>query len=57
MGSEKLPGEYSFTTIRDNNVLYVDKTKYIYNLLSQPKGDYFLSSPRRFGKTLLLSTL
>ena len=43
--------------IRDGNFLYVDKTKYIYELLRKPKGDFFLSRPRRFGKTLLLGTL
>jgi predicted AAA+ superfamily ATPase len=36
--------------------IYADKTEYICNLLSGPKN-YFLSRPRRFGKSLLLSTM
>ncbi len=48
-------GEQSFQDLRKRNFLYVDKTQYIYQLL---KGKaYFLSRPRRFGKSLLLSTL
>ncbi|MFN4152109.1 MAG: AAA family ATPase, partial [Candidatus Sericytochromatia bacterium] len=39
------------------NMLYVDKTKDIYNLLSSGETYYFLSRPRRFGKSLLISTL
>jgi hypothetical protein len=37
-------------------MLYADKTKFIYNLLKEPQT-YFLSRPRRFGKSLLLDTL
>ncbi|MDR3223665.1 MAG: AAA family ATPase, partial [Methanobrevibacter sp.] len=53
----KLPiGRQDFRLIRENNYLYVDKTKYIYELIES--GDiYFLSRPRRFGKSLLLSTI
>jgi Predicted AAA-ATPase/PD-(D/E)XK nuclease superfamily len=41
-----------------NNYIYVDKTEYIYSLVNRTKGDYFfLSRPRRFGKSLLVSTL
>ncbi len=40
------------------NRLYVDKTEYLWSLIaSQPKGIYFLSRPRRFGKSLTVSTL
>ncbi|MDR0911273.1 MAG: ATP-binding protein [Methanobrevibacter sp.] len=46
----------SFKGIRENNYIYVDKTKEIYNLI-KPKQKYFLSRPRRFGKTLLINTL
>ena len=46
----------SFESIRQNNFLYVDKTKHIYNLANSNRY-YFLSRPRRFGKSLLLSTL
>jgi hypothetical protein len=36
--------------------IYVDKTEYIYKLIKNGKY-YFLSRPRRFGKSLLLSTI
>ena len=49
-------GIQSFEEIRDNNYLYVDKTGLIYKLASEGKY-YFLSRPRRFGKSLLLSTM
>lgn len=53
----KLPiGIQSFEDIRKNNYLYVDKTKYIWDLIETGKV-YFLSRPRRFGKSLFLSTL
>ena len=46
----------SFGTIRQNNFVYVDKTEYVYRLVSMP-GYYFLGRPRRFGKSLLISTI
>ncbi|MBQ8946107.1 MAG: ATP-binding protein [Lachnospiraceae bacterium] len=53
----KLPiGIQDFEDIRTNGYLYVDKTKYIYTLINQGKP-YFMSRPRRFGKSLFLSTL
>ncbi|MCC6093733.1 MAG: ATP-binding protein [Eubacterium sp.] len=53
----KLPiGIQSFEKLRDDNYLYVDKTKYIWDLVNQG-GVYFLSRPRRFGKSLLLTTM
>lgn len=52
----KLPiGIQTFEKIRKENYLYVDKTDLIYDLVSQGVP-YFLSRPRRFGKSLLLST-
>ncbi|MEM1217185.1 MAG: AAA family ATPase, partial [Bacteroidota bacterium] len=48
-------GIQSFSEIRNGGYVYVDKTKQIYGL-TQGKY-YFLSRPRRFGKSLLLSTL
>ena len=48
-------GIQSFEDLRKNDYLYIDKTKYIEQLL-QGKV-YFLSRPRRFGKSLFLSTL
>ncbi len=47
----------SFSTIIQGNYVYVDKTKYIYDLYSEGGRYHFLSRPRRFGKTLLVSTL
>ena len=49
-------GDSSFESIRMNNCLYVDKTKHIYKLIKKGKY-YFLSRPRRFGKSLTISTL
>jgi len=54
---QKLPlGIQTFSEIRTEDYLYVDKTKYIYDLITSGKV-YFLSRPRRFGKSLLISTL
>ncbi|MDR1222026.1 MAG: ATP-binding protein [Tannerella sp.] len=53
----KLPvGIQDFEDLRTNDYLYVDKTEYVYRLATQGKP-YFLSRPRRFGKSLFLSTL
>ena len=49
-------GIQTFSEIREGGYVYVDKTGYIYRLLSGGKY-YFLSRPRRFGKSLLLSTI
>ena len=55
--SRKLPiGIQTFEDIRREGFLYVDKTALIYRLVTTGKP-YFLSRPRRFGKSLLLSTL
>ena len=48
-------GESSFRTIRERNYLYIDKTRYIETLIKN--SYYFLSRPRRFGKSLFISTL
>ena len=54
---QKLPiGIQSFEKIREENYLYIDKTKQILQLI-QNGYCYFLSRPRRFGKSLTLSTL
>ncbi len=54
---KKLPiGDSSFESIRQGNRLYVDKTRYIFQMTDQGKY-YFLSRPRRFGKSLTVSTL
>ncbi|MDR0546240.1 MAG: ATP-binding protein [Dysgonamonadaceae bacterium] len=57
MALQNLPiGTQSFENLRSNNYLYVDKTKEIYNLVTTGQI-YFLSRPRRFGKSLLISTI
>lgn len=48
---------YTFRHIIEGGFLYVDKTKYLYDLVHPARGIYFLARPRRFGKSLLLSTL
>ena len=53
----KLPiGVQSFEELRTEGYLYVDKTDLIYKLVTEGK-QYFLSRPRRFGKSLLTTTL
>lgn len=47
----------TFRDIISGKFLYVDKTEHIYHLVHQTKGAYFLSRPRRFGKSLFISTL
>ena len=57
MTNRKLPiGIQSFEKIRNGNYLYVDKTELVYRL-AVSEIPYFLSRPRRFGKSLLISTL
>ena len=52
----KLPiGIQTFAEIREENYLYVDKTAFVWRIANTGKP-YFLSRPRRFGKSLLLST-
>lgn len=54
---QKLPiGIQDFESLRKDGFLYVDKTRLIYKLVSEGRY-YFLSRPRRFGKSLLISTL
>lgn len=50
-------GEQSFEKIRTEGMLYVDKTQFIDTMLSSGSRYYFLGRPRRFGKSLFLSTL
>jgi hypothetical protein len=49
-------GIQTLTQIREKNCVYVDKTPLVYQMVSEGKY-YFLSRPRRFGKSLLVSTL
>lgn len=50
-------GIQTFSKIREDNYLYIDKTSYIYNMTHSESSYIFLSRPRRFGKSLLTSTL
>ena len=49
-------GIQDFSEIIDGGYVYLDKTKILYDLVHNGKI-YFLSRPRRFGKSLLISTL
>ncbi|GAB1348649.1 hypothetical protein MASR1M107_08610 [Ignavibacteriales bacterium] len=54
---KKLPlGIQTFSLLIEDNYVYVDKTKHIMDLIDSLKY-VFLSRPRRFGKSLLLSTI
>ena len=48
---------FSFEDLIQGNFLYVDKTEYIWQLVKPAKEMYFFSRPRRFGKSLTISTL
>ncbi len=50
-------GKPNFTSLITNNCIYVDKTKYLYRLLTCGGTYFFCSRPRRFGKTLTINTL
>ncbi len=50
-------GPFTFENLITKNFLYIDKTQYIYDMIQPEIGVYFLSRPRRFGKSLLVSTL
>ena len=53
----KMPiGIQSFEKLRRENYVYIDKTEIMYRLVST-SNPYFLSRPRRFGKSLMLSTM
>ena len=55
---QNLPiGRQYFANILSDNAVYVDKTEYIFNLCTPSNGAYFLSRPRRFGKSLTLDTI
>ena len=57
MKKKLLPiGAQDFASFKENNYIYVDKTENIYRLVTEGRY-YFLSRPRRFGKSLLVSTL
>lgn len=49
-------GIQTFERIRKEDMLYVDKTEYVYHMTHTDGKYFFLSRPRRFGKSLLTST-
>jgi hypothetical protein len=49
-------GTQTFEKLRNDNAVYVDKPKHINNLITNGRV-YFLSRPRRFGKSLLISNI
>lgn len=57
MGNRIYPiGIQNFESLRKDGYVYVDKTAFVYRLITTGRY-YFLSRPRRFGKSLLISTL
>ncbi len=50
-------GIQTFEEIREDNYLYIDKTTYVYHMTHADASYIFLNRPRRFGKSLLTSTL
>ena len=50
-------GVQEFDRIRERKAPYIDKTKYVWQMVSSNAVNFFLSRPRRFGKSLLLDTL
>ncbi|WP_456095094.1 AAA family ATPase [Paraprevotella xylaniphila] len=50
-------GIQTFSEIRNKSYLYIDKTEYVYRMTHSASKYMFLSRPRRFGKSLLTSTL
>ena len=51
-------GVQTFQKMREKNYIYVDKTQFIYAIAEEnSNGNYFLSRPRRFGKSLMVNTL
>ena len=47
-------GIQNFESLRKDGYLYIDKTEFVHKLVSEGRY-YFLSRPRRFGKSLLIS--
>jgi hypothetical protein len=48
---------FDFEELINGGFLYVDKTQYVWEMIQKPRECFFFSRPRRFGKSLLLSTL
>ena len=50
-------GVQTFDWLRERNARYIDKTQYVWKMVTTPAINFFLSRPRRFGKSLLVDTL
>ena len=50
-------GQQDFPSLRRKGSIYIDKTEYVYRMTHSQSEYMFLSRPRRFGKSLLISTL
>ncbi|MDE6523745.1 MAG: AAA family ATPase, partial [Muribaculaceae bacterium] len=50
-------GEQDFSLLREEGCVYIDKTQYLHKIATDGAKYYFLARPRRFGKSLFLSTL
>ncbi len=50
-------GVQTFERIRETKARYIDKTQYVWKMVTTPAINFFLSRPRRFGKSLLVDTL
>lgn len=50
-------GIQTFSEIREQSYVYIDKTAFVYRLAHESGEAFFLSRPRRFGKSLLVSTM
>ncbi len=50
-------GQQDFKTLREDNAHYIDKTAFVEKIARSKAKYYFLARPRRFGKSLFLSTL
>ncbi|WP_026503672.1 ATP-binding protein [Butyrivibrio sp. NC3005] len=57
MSKEISTSIYSFKDLIENNCIYIDKTKYLYDIVTAAKGQFFCARPRRFGKSLTISTI
>ncbi|MBD5328506.1 MAG: ATP-binding protein [Bacteroides sp.] len=50
-------GQQDFKTLREGGAIYVDKTEFVDKIIKSTSQYYFLARPRRFGKSLFLSTM
>ena len=50
-------GVQEFDRIRESKAVYIDKTEYVWKIVTTKAVNFFLCRPRRFGKSLLVDTL